>query len=1423
MTYGYYQKYEDYQRRMQQIFGLLYQIKRHLILIIVIAAVIVASTLGLMAMAGDLTSEIVMEDYFYGSPVEPSARAFLSKVSFEYAPQGTTSWSSESPDGAGEYLVRAVTQNGFGTFKYSAPTAFTIKPVPLTVDVRNASLTYGDPIAYTRSDLKVQGLIAGDSLDAVTFTYTEKTLLQMQAVPGEFVIRNAQGKDVTSFYEIKAINGIIDLVPRGITVSSESLSKLYDATPLIGSNEALQGGSLAEGDVLRAKEIVTVSITDVGQVENAFVAVIEDAAGRDVSSCYQISYDFGVYRVDPLPLTIKTANATKIYDGKPLGASDYNIVNGKLVDGHVLNLEMPSITQKGTMDNVPMSYTITDAKGVDVTKNYHFVCEAGKLTVESRPLTVTTADATKLYDGTALSAPSYTITKGELVAGQNISLKFPSQVDAGAIDNMPTLYSILEGEKNVTSNYNITWQCGKLTVTPRKIVVTTPNATKVYDDKPFYDHNANVSGDGLAEGHIFHYYLGSSPINAGKYENKVTIRIFDKADNEVTNRGYEIKYAYGTLEITPRPVEVKSGSTTKPYSGKPVTCKNLEYSKGFVEGHMPEASFTGSQTEVGSSPNTFDVTHILSSDGQEKPVGNYLITKLYGTITVTQSTADNTPSHPSEDGDSSIGFPPPAEEGGGSILDIQFTTPHNDTMVYLRERSLGAYTGVSWKKASPYSQNMVSTYAADTLNRSFFTSSVGLEIVANVPGTSVVPYYTPTLPSTKQDNDVKVTLASDKNTFMCMVDVDYNDVTSLRSLNPLSDYQDYVYKNYLQIPAKTKTALLKYAEENGIKANSPTLVTDIQKLIQHAAVYDMDAAHLYPNDVDDIAVHFLTVAKKGICQHFATAATLMYRAFGIPARYTVGFAATAAYGKVTHVTGGEAHAWTEVYVDDVGWIYMEVTAGGPDSSGSGGKPSETPGQDGSNGGAADGMIVSFPSPADGKGEPIGTISTIKVNNQPTLSSTRQVYLREKSYGSYTGLGWGKAPIHPDTKSWPHLLQTGSSLKVNGVATAEETRIKVKVNQGNVTLLPYYTYTRSSIALFTDVSFYYQGNNASFSVRLADSYKAIIDNHATRTMGTYSTYVKETYLEIPSDTKAALLKLAEENGIHAGSATLITDIQSFIQKAARYDPNAASLYGDDVSDVAVHFLTVAKRGICQHFATAATLMYRAFGIPARYTEGYKTELHPTNETTFTSDDAHAWVEIFVDNVGWVYMEVTAGMSKPELTISSYSRTKEYDGQPFDDWTYDKYWISSGELKAGHRLTVTVADGYVNKTSAGSDVNKITSYQILDASGKDVTAQYIVQTEEGESTILKRKITIKTASATKVHDGEPLVCDVYWITQGSVAPGHTMQVIMKEPFATVGNRLNKVSEVIIKDLRTGSLVDKEYEITFDYGRLFITAAK
>jgi transglutaminase-like putative cysteine protease len=74
-----------------------------------------------------------------------------------------------------------------------------------------------------------------------------------------------------------------------------------------------------------------------------------------------------------------------------------------------------------------------------------------------------------------------------------------------------------------------------------------------------------------------------------------------------------------------------------------------------------------------------------------------------------------------------------------------------------------------------------------------------------------------------------------------------------------------------------------------------------------------------------------------------------------------------------------------------------------------------------------------------------------------------------------------------------------------------------------------------------------------------------------------------------------------------------------------------------------FLFDAKIGYCEQFATAETLMLRSLGIPARLATGYSTgDYDPVlNQSIVREHDAHAWVEVWFSDHGWVPVDPSPG--------------------------------------------------------------------------------------------------------------------------------------------------------------------------------------
>ena len=96
----------------------------------------------------------------------------------------------------------------------------------------------------------------------------------------------------------------------------------------------------------------------------------------------------------------------------------------------------------------------------------------------------------------------------------------------------------------------------------------------------------------------------------------------------------------------------------------------------------------------------------------------------------------------------------------------------------------------------------------------------------------------------------------------------------------------------------------------------------LTELIRNCASYNAQVS-AYPRDTDFVR-YFLIESGEGRCVHFATTATLLFRTMGYPARFVSGYSAVVE-GTFTLVSDYAAHAWTEIWIDGLGWIPVDVT------------------------------------------------------------------------------------------------------------------------------------------------------------------------------------------------------------------------------------------------------------------------------------------------------------------------------------------------------------------------------------------------------------------------------------------------------------------------------------------------------------------
>lgn len=294
----------------------------------------------------------------------------------------------------------------------------------------------------------------------------------------------------------------------------------------------------------------------------------------------------------------------------------------------------------------------------------------------------------------------------------------------------------------------------------------------------------------------------------------------------------------------------------------------------------------------------------------------------------------------------------PIRQDPGVVMEV---TAQHDGQLYLRGTSLGDYTHDGWSEAegwtpavkelpSPesYAANLTvqitSSFHPITYSDSFLVSAVTKERVTFHMTAShdvvYLPYYAQYIPAGSLISDSYVENTDDTQDYYAEIYVpssaSISDCIAAQDDTMSTDmleYGSYASQVYTQLPEYTRQAMLELIAQNGIGGdNAEQIAASVADFYQSNGHYTL-VPEIMPSG-EDFAVWFTSSSMAGYCVHYATSATVMLRAMGIPARYTTGYAVTAKANEAVNVTGLHAHAWVEYYLDGFGWVPLEVTPSG---------------------------------------------------------------------------------------------------------------------------------------------------------------------------------------------------------------------------------------------------------------------------------------------------------------------------------------------------------------------------------------------------------------------------------------------------------------------------------------------------------------
>jgi len=279
---------------------------------------------------------------------------------------------------------------------------------------------------------------------------------------------------------------------------------------------------------------------------------------------------------------------------------------------------------------------------------------------------------------------------------------------------------------------------------------------------------------------------------------------------------------------------------------------------------------------------------------------------------------------------------------------------------------------------------------------------------------------------------------------------------------------------------------------------------------------------------------------------------------------------------------------------------------------------------------------------------------------------------------------------PRDRYWRGLVMTrfnGRTWKGRGASISGTARDQIEVVGQpityDITLEP--TQQQWVLALDMPVSWSMSGTFMGPEQQLARS--TPIDQRISYTATSYSDYRVETRLSdthriwntnLPIGSNPRTTELAQTMRSEAGSDRDFVDavLQKLNEEEFYYTLEPPPLGSNPVD----RFLFETRRGFCEHYASAFSVMMRSVGIPTRIVLGYHGgELNPMGgHLIVRQSDAHAWTEIWIEGLGWHRIDPTAAVAPERIEMSASDAALEGIGAS---------WGFSAPSRLLHRITLT----------------------------------------------------------------------------------------------------------------------------------------
>jgi transglutaminase-like putative cysteine protease len=257
----------------------------------------------------------------------------------------------------------------------------------------------------------------------------------------------------------------------------------------------------------------------------------------------------------------------------------------------------------------------------------------------------------------------------------------------------------------------------------------------------------------------------------------------------------------------------------------------------------------------------------------------------------------------------------------------------------------------------------------------------------------------------------------------------------------------------------------------------------------------------------------------------------------------------------------------------------------------------------------------------------------------TVEAPAGHFWRAVTYDFYTGAGW-------------RTTESDKADKIALPATDRDTfqaRFDIIVPHSNILFaanepqkadVPYQFYTGADKTYST--SLHALNRSQAAGTYTVTSLVSVADKQTLRKVApTFSDYIKAKYLQLPSTLPQRVKTLAHQIMDNIPNAYDRAEALETFLRSPPYGYSAQVKATPPGRDPVDYFLFDLKQDFCEYFASAMVVMLREVGVPARLVEGFTTGSFDTASNSFVvrEQDAHAWVEAYFPQYGWIEFEPT----------------------------------------------------------------------------------------------------------------------------------------------------------------------------------------